>query len=303
MRLRAVPRFAGTAARAARPADGPRIDSAVGKNRKRAAHHGLPGDLPEDAAVTHAGPPGRAAPARTRRGRRRSRSVRFTYVTFADVPLRADPASPPPDEWIARSQREPADEPAAAGRDRSRPARVRRPRRRRARERTRRASRWERPEPSTSAPRAWPIGRSGRAPIPRAPSRPRSSPMGPARSSIRSGTDVQSALDVRRKPDVAVLRRLLPLSVRIEIRDAEDVLAREVVRHDAVTPALARVHPSIPRIGQRQREDVVFGLVDAVDVHRLARAQRSLPRRPPRRAPRRASRKRLVFPSASTLTR
>ncbi len=244
------------------------------KNRQRAAHDRLPGDLSEDAAVTHAGrldgprlheravvDDGHVAPIHVR-------DVR-------DVPLRAAPVSPPWGERIAGSQGEPADE-AAAGRDRDRPAGSA------AHEGDERGRVGDvphvgsdgNPAPARRAngPAAVVIGRPSPGlrrdpgPAPRVLPDPVSDPV---RRPVR--------VDVRRIPDVAVLRRLLPPPVRIEIRDAEDVLAREVVRHDAVTPALARVHPSIPRIGQRQREDVVFGLVDAVDVHRLARAHDHFP--------------------------
>ena len=136
---------------------------------------------------------------RTRSDSRPSRTCGSRRSTCVTTGRRG---TPPGVVGIARREREPSDVAAGAADERDERGRVRD---------DANGGRDGNPVPA-AAPEA-PSGRSDTAPSPTAPSRPRSIPTGPARSSGPSRYGAQPRATPTGRPDPAVLRDLLPASV------------------------------------------------------------------------------------------
>src|SRR5438105_14946020 len=82
--------------------------------------------------------------------------------------------------------------------------------------------------------------------------------------------------DGRRRPDPSVIAHLLPSAVVVEVVRAHDVGADVPVRARAGPTSVALVDPLVPGVGSAERDDVVTGRIDPLDIHPFARVQGNL---------------------------
>src|ERR1700736_6929772 len=74
----------------------------------------------------------------------------------------------------------------------------------------------------------------------------------------------------------AVLGDVIPAAVLVEVVDADDISADIFIRAGFGGPLFPSLHPAIPAVRPRDRNDVVARRIDSVDVHLVAGTQRHL---------------------------